>query len=76
MLMHIQPHSQACNYGSEGNPPCVLFENQKKYPDFGKKIPDCVHLWVKFSIQNVALRVSRRKKSIMLPWGPAEPHLF
>ena len=31
--------------------------------DFGKKGPDCVHLWVKFSIQNVVLRVPRRKIS-------------
>ena len=28
----------------------VLFENQKKCPDFGKTGPDCVHLLVKFSI--------------------------
>ena len=29
--------------------------------------PDSVHLWVTFSIQNVALRVSRRKTSKMFP---------
>ena len=34
-----------------------LIANRKKCPDFGKKGPDCVHLWVKFSIQNVALGV-------------------
>ena len=31
----------------------------------GKKGPDCVHFWVKFSIQNVILRISKRKKSKM-----------
>ena len=44
-----------------------LFENRKKCPDFGKKGPDCDHLWVKFSIQNIVLRVSRRKNSKMFP---------
>ena len=33
----------------------ALFENRKKCPDFGKNDPDCVHLLVKFSIQNVVL---------------------
>ena len=32
-------------------------------PVFGKKGPHCFHLWVQFSIQNVVLRVSRRKNS-------------
>ena len=44
-----------------------LFWNQKKCLDFGKKGPDCVHLQVKFAIQNVVLRVSRRKTSKMFP---------
>ena len=34
-----------------------------------KKCPDCVHLWVKFSIQNVVLKLSRRKNSNILPCG-------
>ena len=38
-------------------------ENRKKCPDFGKKGPNCVHIWVTFSIQNVVSRVSRRKNS-------------
>ena len=45
----------------------ALFENQKWRPDFGKKDLDCVHLWVKFSIQNILLGVSRRKNSKMFP---------
>ena len=31
----------------------ALFRNLKKYPDFEKKDPDCVHIWVKFSIENI-----------------------
>ena len=38
------------------------FPKIEKKPWFWKKYPDRVHLWVKFSIQNVILRVSRRKK--------------
>ena len=40
-----------------------FFESQNNCPDFG----DCVHLWVKFSIQNAVLRLSRREKSKILP---------
>ena len=40
-------------------------EVQKKCPDFGKKGLDCIHLWVKFSIPNVVLGASKRKKSKM-----------
>ena len=32
-------------------------------PDFGKKGPDCIHLCVKLSIQNLVLTVSRKKSS-------------
>ena len=63
--MYIQPHSEARNQEREEASP-ALFENRKKCPDFWKKSPDFVHLWVKFFIQNVALRVSRRKNSKML----------
>ena len=40
-------------------------EVQKKCPDFGKKGLDCIRLWVKFSIRNVVLGASKRKKSKM-----------
>ena len=40
-----------------------FFENKKKYSYFRKTSPDCVHLWIKFSIQNVVLGVSKRKNS-------------
>ena len=46
-----------------GRSPLPFFENLKKCPDFGKKGPNCVHPWVESSIQNVILRVSRRKSS-------------
>ena len=51
--MHIQPHSQAQLVGSWKASP-AFFENGKECPDSGKKAP--VHLWVKFSIQNVVLK--------------------
>ena len=49
-----------------GRPSLSFFENRKKCPDTGKKkSPNCVHPWVESlnveSIQNVVLRVSRRK---------------
>ena len=61
--------TQARNKG--GGIPCLFFfENRKKCPDFGKKGPDCVHPWVKFYIQNVVLRVSRKKSLQLFPAGP------
>ena len=45
--------------GREG-PHLRFFENRKK-------CPDCDHLWVKFFIQNVVLRVLRRKDSRIFP---------
>ena len=51
--------------GSGGRPPLPFFEIQSNCPDFG----DCVHLWVKFSIQDAVLRLSRREKSKILPCG-------
>ena len=74
--MHIQPHLSARNYGGEGRPPRCPFENQKTSPDFGKKGPDLVHLSVKFSIQNIVLRVSRRKNSKMYPCRTLFPCVF
>ena len=64
--MHIQPHSDA-RLGGRGEISPALFENQKSCPDFGKKGPDSVHLWVKFSIQNAVSRISRRKNSKTFP---------
>ena len=65
--MHIQPHSQGHNKEGKERPPLLFLKIKKGVLIFGKKGLDCVHLWVKFSIQNVVLRVSRRKK---FPAGP------
>ena len=46
-----------------------LFKNLKKCPDFENKESDCVHPWVKFSIENIVSRVSRRKSSKIFPCG-------
>ena len=50
--------------GEDGGLPCP-FLNIKKVPRFWKKGPDSVLLSVKFSIQNIVLRVSRRNGSVM-----------
>ena len=50
ILMHIQPHSQACNQGREERPPLLFLKIEKMCLHFGKKGPDCVHPWVKFFI--------------------------
>ena len=55
--------------GRRGEVSPALFENKKKCPDCGKRGTDCVHHWVKFSTQNVVLRVSRRKNVKMFSCG-------
>ena len=52
-----------------GRPPLPYFENRKKVPWFCKKCPDCVHILVKFFIQNVILRVYSRKNSRIFSCG-------
>ena len=54
--------------GSEAS--SALFENQEKCPDFRQTGSDFVHLHVKFTIQNVVLRVSKRKNFKIFPVGP------
>ena len=55
--------------GKRGGLPCP-FENRKKCPYFGKKGSYYVHLWVKFSIQNLVLNRSALvpQTSRPLPW--------
>ena len=43
---------------------CSLLEVEKKSPNVWGKIPDCVHIWFKFLIQNAVLKVSSRKFSM------------
>ena len=67
ILKHIQPHSQARNYGrSGGYLTCPFLKIGKSAL---KKDPDYFHLWVKFFIQNVDLIASRRKNSKMFSCG-------
>ena len=47
-----------------------------KCSDFGKKDPDCLLLWVNYSIQNVVLKVSSRKMSKMFPCGASFSFAF
>ena len=56
--------------GSGSEASSALFENQKKCPDFRETGSDFVHLHVKFTIQNVVLRVSKRKNFKIFPVGP------
>ena len=55
--------------GGRGRSPLPFLKNRKKCPYFGKNGPNCVHPCVKSSIQNVVLRVSRRKSSEIFPCG-------
>ena len=48
----------------------LFFKNRKKCHGFWKKSPDNVQLWVKFSIQNVVLRISTKKTPKCFPAGP------
>ena len=40
---------------------CRFLKIEKKCLYLGKKCPDCVQLWINFSIQNVVLSLSRSK---------------
>ena len=41
----------------------TIFWKSKRCPSFGKKYPDFVHPAIKFTIQNIVLRLSRTKSS-------------
>ena len=55
--------------GEGGGPPYPFFKIKKGALILKKKCPDCVHPLVKFAIQNVVLRVSKRKNSKIFPCG-------
>ena len=62
----IPYHSCICpgDYGRRREASHTLFWNSKKVPWFWqKKGPHSVHLWSTYSIQNLILRVSKRKNS-------------
>ena len=48
-------------WGKEGGLPCPFVKFEKRALTLAKKGPNSVHLWITYSIQNVVLRVSRRK---------------
>ena len=48
--------------GGEGGLPALFWKSKKLPWVWKKKCPDCVHPLVKFAIQDVVLRVSKRKK--------------
>ena len=53
-----------CHKGGQlerrGGLPFPFLKINKKCPEFRKKGPDCVHPYVKFTIQNIVLRVFKR----------------
>ena len=49
--------------------PCPFSKIGEKYPNLGKKRPDCCHLWVKFSFKMQFLRVSKQKDWRYFPCG-------
>ena len=67
ILIHIQ---------GEGRPPLRFLKTKENVLIFEKKGLDCVHLWVKFSIQNVVLRVSSGKNSKIFPCGATFSGVF
>ena len=56
--------------------PFLKIEKGERCPDFGKNSPDCFGLWVKFFVQNVVLRVSRKKISKMFRCGSSFSCVF
>ena len=54
---------------AEGGSICSFLKIEKNILILAKKCPDFVYFWVKFFIQNVLLRVFRRKKSKLFPYG-------
>ena len=53
----------SAHLGGKGDASPALSWQSRQVPDFGKKA-DCVHRWVKFSIQNIVLRVYSSISSI------------
>ena len=47
--------------GKGARSPLPFLKAEKNSSDFGKKCPGCIHLWVKFVVQNSVLRLSRAK---------------
>ena len=78
ILVKIYPHlsflDNFAQTGAElgrsgGELPCPFLKIKKSALILEKKCPDCVHPQVKFAIQNVVLRVSKRKNYKIFPCG-------
>ena len=57
-------------------PSLPFSENWKKVPWFWKKCPDSVLPWVKFSVQNVVLKISMKKTPKFFPVVPFFSFIF
>ena len=68
MVMHIQPYLQVRNLG--GGISCPFLKIETSALILVKKCPDCDYLSLKFSIQNVVLRVFWRNIPKYFPVGP------
>ena len=64
-------HSRCVAKPGGGGLPCDFLNIKKQ--EFGKYVSDYVHIWVKFSIRNAFVRVSRWKKSKIFPDGASYP---
>ena len=70
-------HASGTQLGERGGDfPCPFLKIEKKCADFGNKGPYCLHLRVESFIQNVVLRVSRRKSSKIFPCGTVFSFIF
>ena len=65
---HLRRRATRGGEGEGGDLPCPILKI-KKCPNFRKKGPDCVHPYVKFTIQYVVLRVSKRKSFKIFFWN-------
>ena len=67
----IHTHRSATKEGVNGRRGATLpfLQSEKNALILEKKSPHCAHLLLKVSIQNVVLRVPRRKNSKMFPCG-------
>ena len=62
--------------GGGGGGGLPFLENRKRCPDFREKDPDCVHPYVKFTIQNVVLKASKIKSFKTFPYGAVFSGIF
>ena len=70
MSFHYKPGSQLGGGGERGEAsPSFFWKLKKGTLILEQKGPDFIQLWVKFSIEAIVLRVSRKKKAKCFPAG-------